>query len=194
MTDIIEKAITYVKALSSEESTGHDFHHAMRVYNTAIDLSKNLEVDEEVIALASLLHDLDDKKVSAYGSHRVNDFLKDHASQKTRENVLSIIDNMSYSSYKEGKNVDSLEGKIVQDADRLDALGAIGIARCFAYSGKVNRLIYNYSIDDSSAVAHFYQKLFNLADLMNTEEAKKIAEERIVFMKEYLAEFFKEWL
>ncbi len=194
MTNILEKAIAYTKALASEESTGHDFHHAMRVYNTALNLSANKEVNQEVIALASLLHDLDDYKVSGYGSHRVIDFLKEHADKETREKVLSIIDNMSYSSHKQGKKVESLEGKIVQDADRLDALGAIGIARCFAYSGKINRLIYNYSIDDNSAIAHFYQKLFNLADLMNTEEAKKIAEERIAFMKEYLKEFFKEWL
>jgi uncharacterized protein len=106
---------------------------------------------------------------------------------------MDIIANMSFSSYKKGKFLDTLEGKIVQDADRLDALGAVGIARCFAYSGKTERMIYDYSIDDDSAIAHFYQKLFTLDSLMNTVEARSIAEKRIEFMKDYLREFFKEW-
>ena len=193
MTGLIEKAIAYVKDLVSNETTGHDFHHAIRVYNMAVYLSIGYEVDDDVVALAALLHDLDDPKVSAKNSCLALDFLTENVNDQIKNQVMDIINNMSFSSYKKGKTISSLEGKIVQDADRLDALGAVGIARCFAYSGKTNRMIYDYSIDDDSAIAHFYQKLFTLDSLMNTVEARNIAEKRIEFMKNYLREFFKEW-
>lgn len=193
MKRLIEKAKEYVKDLLFDESTGHDYYHALRVYNMALFLAIGKDVDLDVISLAAILHDVDDKKIAPKESHRALDFLEKSVSDEVRIQVMNIIDNMSYTSQMQGSIVESLEGKIVQDADRLDALGAIGIARVFAYTGKVNRKIYNYSIDDDSAIAHFYQKLFNLDSLMNTTEAKIIAEERIEFMKEYLKEFFKEW-
>lgn len=193
MKRIIEKAKEYIKELLFDESTGHDYYHALRVYNMALFLAIGKDVDLDVISLAAILHDADDRKIAPKGSHRVLDFLEKNVADDIKTQVMNIIDNMSYTSQTQGSIVESLEGKIVQDADRLDALGAIGIARVFAYTGKVNRKIYDYSIDDDSAIAHFYQKLFNLDSLMNTTEAKIIAEERIEFMKEYLKEFFKEW-
>ncbi|MDT8336209.1 MAG: HD domain-containing protein [Candidatus Izemoplasmatales bacterium] len=193
MKKTIEKAKDYVKELLSDESTGHDYCHALRVYNMALYLAIGKDVDLDVISLAAILHDVDDKKIAPKNSHRALDFLKEHVSDEIKEQVTNIIDNMSYSSQIKGSELHTLEGKIVQDADRLDALGAIGIARCFAYTGKINRKIYDYSIDDDSGIAHFYQKLFNLDALMNTSEARIIAEQRIEFMKEYLKEFFKEW-
>jgi len=193
MERVIEKAKKYVKKFSSNESTGHDYHHAMRVYNMALYLSVGKDVDLDVIALAALLHDLDDKKIAVESSRLALDFLEEHVSEFIKFEVIDIIENMSFSDQKQGKKITSLEGKIVQDADRLDALGAIGIARVFAYSGKKNHLIYNDVIDDDSAIAHFYQKLLGLDALMNTVEARIIAERRIEYMKTYLEEFFKEW-
>lgn len=193
MIDIIEEAKKYVKELTLDESTGHDYYHALRVYNNALYLAIGKDVDLDVISLAALLHDLDDEKVAKKHSRFALDFLEKHLDKEKTEQVMEIIDNMSFRVQSRGVELKSLEGKIVQDADRLDALGAIGIARCFAYTGKTGRKIYDYSIDDESAIAHFYQKLFRLDSLMNTSEARNIAEKRIEFMKEYLNEFFKEW-
>ncbi len=193
MNDIIEKAKEYVKDLAGNEVTGHDYYHAMRVYNMALYLAVGKDVDLDIISLAAILHDLDDKKISEKGSKRVETFLNQHVDKMNSARILEIINNMSFSDQIKGKTVESMEGKIVQDADRLDALGAIGIARVFAYTGKTNRMIYQNSIDDDSAIAHFYQKLFKLESLMNTTEAKIIARKRIEFMNKYLKEFFSEW-
>ena len=193
MDNLILNAFEYVKRHTENESTGHDYHHAVRVYKMALELAVNKEVDVQVIALAALLHDLDDYKVVSGPSFKAKTFLEEHVSQEVKDQVMTIIDNMSFSAYKEGKTVETLEGKIVQDADRLDALGAIGIARTFAYSGKKGRLLYDDSHEDDTAIAHFYQKLFKLAELMNLEEARIIAKNRIEFMKKYLEEFFLEW-
>lgn len=193
MNDIIEKAKNYVKDLAGKEVTGHDYYHAMRVYNMSLYLAVGKEVDIDVISLAAILHDLDDKKIVQKGSRRVEVFLDQYVEKPVKNQVMDIINNMSYSDQVKGKKIESIEGKIVQDADRLDALGAIGIARVFAYSGKTERMIYQNSIDDDSAIAHFYQKLFKLEALMNTTEAKIIARKRIDFMNDYLHEFFSEW-
>jgi len=190
---IINKAKEYVKKYADKESTGHDYHHAMRVYNMAMYLSVGKEVDLDIIALAALLHDLDDSKIAEESSHKALDFLDEFVDNEAKSQIMEIINNMSFSKQKKGSVLSSLEGKIVQDADRLDALGAIGIARVFAFSGKKNHLIYNNTIDDDSAIAHFYQKLLGLDALMNTTEARIIAENRIEYMKKYLEEFFKEW-
>jgi len=194
MDKLILKALTYVKQHTKNESTGHDYHHAVRVYKVAVRLAANKEVDMQVIALAALLHDLDDYKVIDTPSFKAKNFLEKHTSSEVKDQVMAIIDNMSFSAYKEGRTVETLEGKIVQDADRLDALGAIGIARTFAYSGKKGRLLYDDSYDDDTAIAHFYQKLFKLDELMNLEETRIIAKNRIEFMKKFLEEFFREWI
>lgn len=190
--DVIEHAKKYVYSILNNDSSGHDYYHVLRVYQMALDLSKKQEVDLFVISLAALLHDLDDYKIAKIGSNRVQEYLETQ-NIKEKEVILDIINTMSFHSHKEGKSVHSLEGQIVQDADRLDALGAIGIARVFAYSGVKNRPIYNNDLYDDSSIAHFYQKLLLLPDLMNTEKAKTIAQERVDFMKLYLNTFFAEW-
>ncbi len=190
--EIMDLAISYVKGYLDNESSGHDSEHVFRVYRTAMDLAKKYDANLFVVGLTALLHDLDDPKISEVGSHRASDFLKKYNIEEY-DWILGIIQSMSFSSHKEGKKVSTLEGEIVQDADRLDALGAIGISRCFAYSGFKNRPLYKGDKDDNSAIAHFYQKLFLLPELMNTEEARIIAKKRVEFMKEYLNEFYREW-
>ena len=190
--ELIDKAKAYAVSILKDDSSGHDFQHVLRVYKMALKLSRGKEVNLYIVSLAALLHDLDDYKISDINSSNVSDFLLNNNIQEAEE-IKDIIDNMSYSSYKKGKNVNSLEGYIVQDADRLDAIGAIGIARCFAYSGYKNRPLYNDDQNDESSIAHFYQKLLKLEDLMNTDTAKKIAVERTAYMKKYLIQFYKEW-
>jgi uncharacterized protein len=193
MNNIIEKAKAYVNKHLGDEITGHDYFHALRVYDMAMYLAVGKEVDVDIIGLAAILHDLDDEKITQ-NKNLVKKFFEENSiSDSAKSAVYDIINNMSFRDYQKGKNVTSLEGKIVQDADRLDALGAIGIARVFSYSGKLQRMIYKNSIDDDSAIAHFYQKLFLLPDLMNLDEARVIAEERVEFMKEFLSKFYQEW-
>jgi len=170
---VIAAAYEYVFKFVQNEGTGHDIHHAMRVLETSMRLAENYDVDIQIIALAALLHDLDDYKVSE-GTNRARQFLTKNCPQKEIQ-IMEIIDTMSFSSHKLGKKVVSIEGQIVQDADRLDALGAIGIARCFAYSGKTSRPLYNNVTNDNSAIAHFYEKLLDLEKLMNTDKARIIA-------------------
>ncbi|MCK4551681.1 MAG: HD domain-containing protein [Tenericutes bacterium] len=190
--ELIEKAKTYAKSILENDYSGHDFQHVLRVYKMALKLSRNKDVNLFIVSLAALLHDLDDYKISDKDSSNVKDFLLNNNIQEAEE-IKNIINNMSYSTYVKGNNVSNLEGYIVQDADRLDAIGAIGIARCFAYSGYKNRSLYNNDKDDESSIAHFYQKLLRLQDLINTEAAEKIAVERTTFMKNYLEQFYKEW-
>lgn len=195
MNDKLELVNGYVKELLSFEATGHDYFHSVRVMNNAIQICKGLDVNLEVIKLSCLTHDLIDKKVTkniTRSKKELIEKLKDTGYDKiTIETILHIIENVSYSK---GNVPSSLEGKIVQDADRLDALGAIGIARTFAYGGNNSRLIYNPgSTDDSDSVFHFYDKLFKLTNLMNTDNARKIAVERTEFMKNYLSQFYVEW-
>lgn len=185
----------YVNVLLKTESTGHDYFHSLRVMNNAVQISKGLNVDIEVIKLACLTHDLIDKKVTnnilESKKDLITKLLNTGYNNTLIDKVIYIIENISYSI---GKVPTLLEGKIVQDADRLDALGAIGIARTFAYGGNNNRLIYNPgSIDNSDSVYHFYDKLFNLTKLMNTDNAKKISVKRTEFMKKYLSQFYMEW-
>ena len=188
---IIDLAKDYVFNILNKDTSGHDYYHCIRVYKNALNIAKHYQVDNQVIALAALLHDLDDPKISKNTNHAETFLNENNIENKTQ--ILDIIQNMSFSAYKAGKKLSSLEGKIVQDADRLDALGAIGISRCFAYSGHINRPIYVGEKDDFSAIAHFYQKLFKLQDLMNTEEAKIQAKEKIDFMNEFLEKFYQEW-
>ena len=185
----------YVKMKLSLEATGHDYFHSLRVMNNAIQISKDLDVDIEVIKLSCLTHDLIDKKVSKnikVSKKELTDKLKSVGYDKlVLANIVNIIETVSYSK---GFIPESLEGKIVQDADRLDALGAIGIARTFAYGGNNNRLIYNPgSSDNSDSVYHFYDKLFKLTEFMNTDNARVIAMKRTKLMKNYMNDFYKEW-
>ncbi|MGD9910615.1 MAG: HD domain-containing protein, partial [Candidatus Izemoplasmatales bacterium] len=172
---------------------GHDMFHVQRVYQMALQLASFYEVDNEVVALASILHDLDDPKISE-NTHFVSRFLSSADLDSGKKTMIQdIINNMSFSKQKEGAMIECLEGKIVQDADRLDAIGAIGIARCFAYGGAKHRAIYLGDNDDSSSLAHFYQKLLKLEDLMNLEESRMIAHERTKLMKEFLTHFHEDF-
>lgn len=193
------------------ESTGHDWFHIERVVKIAKQIAKKeTGTDIFVIELAALLHDIADWKVRDANKSEV-EVLEDVTKQlmfptNTKEKVIEIVLNMSYSKNLDGRNKLSKEGEIVQDADRLEALGAIGVARAFAYGGKKNREMYNplikpksftstdsYRKANGTTINHFYEKLFLLKGLMNTKTAKQIANKREKFMKKFLDEFYKEW-
>ncbi|MCK5388177.1 MAG: HD domain-containing protein [Candidatus Izimaplasma sp.] len=191
----IELIIIYVKKLLETETTGHDYFHADRVMKNALHIAKNYDVNLDIIKVSALTHDLIDRKVTDNISLAISLLEKEldnaSCSEKDIEEIINIIKTISYSK---GNIPISLEGKIVQDADRLDALGAIGIARTFAYGGKNERMIYNPDKNDNmDSISHFYNKLLKLKDFMNTKEAKKIAENRTQYMNEYLNNFYNEW-
>ncbi|MBR6395443.1 MAG: HD domain-containing protein [Lachnospiraceae bacterium] len=185
--EIIKSAIKYVKDLFENNSDGHDVAHTMRVYKNALEITKVYpEADSFIVSLAALLHDADDHKLFITENNaNARKFMANAGlSEDVADGVCKVINSVSFSKNR-GKKPESLEGMIVQDADRLDALGAIGIARTFAYGGKNGR-----SLDMS--LQHFYDKLFLLKDEINTDAAKKIAEHRHVFMKDYVNEYLEE--
>ena len=191
----IDYIYKYVKETLNNETTGHDYYHAVRVMNNALQIAKGKDVNLDIIRVSSLTHDLIDRKVSS----NIDDSLLKlteklevaNYSKETIEEIINIIQDISYSK---GKTPKSLEGKIVQDADRLDALGAIGIARTFAFGVKNDRMIYSPDKNDNNdSLSHFYDKLLKLKDLMNTDTAKKIAEERSEYMTNYVKRFYQEW-
>lgn len=182
--NIISEAIKYIEELFKENADGHDAAHTMRVYKNAERLAASYpESDREIILLSALLHDVDDHKLfDTKNNENARRFLEENGVEEPNiERICAIINAVSFSKNR-GKRPETIEGQIVQDADRLDALGAIGIARTFAYGGKHQR-----SLDDS--VKHFYEKLFLLKDEMNTKEAKEMAEERHKFMEEFVGRF-----
>ena len=205
---IVELALEFAKDFFAGEASGHDYFHTYRVFKNAEMLLNDLpEADREVCLLGAILHDVDDDKISPE-THENKDnarkFLGDNNYPQDKiDFICKIIGDVSFS---EKVKPDSLEGKIVQDADRLDAIGAIGIARTFAYGGNKGREIYNpeikpdlnrtkeeYRNSKPPTINHFYEKLLLLEDMMNTDIAKKVARKRTVFMENYLEEFFAEW-
>ena len=184
---LTDATISYIKALFEGNADGHDADHSLRVFRNAMHIASSYpEADPDLISLASLLHDVDDHKLfhTENNSH-ARSFLKDHGvSEDKIEQIITIINSVSFSKNKE-KTPDTLEAKIVQDADRLDAMGAIGIARTFAYGGKKGR-----SLLDS--VQHFHDKLLLLKDRLNTREARDLAEQRHDLMVQFLKELKKE--
>lgn len=205
---IILDAIDFVKEIFMNDFSGHDYWHTMRVLNNAKLIAKNENADLFTVQLSALLHDVDDIKLSPK-THKNKDnavgFMKKHSlSDEIIDRVCKIIDEISFS----GKSTvpTSIEGKCVQDADRLDAIGAIGIARAFAYGGSRNRQMYNpnippklemtkeeYRNSNSTTINHFYEKLFKLKNLMNTKTAMEIAKNRHLFMEEFIDQFKNEW-
>jgi len=190
-----ERLVKYAEEKLHREKTAHDIAHSMRVMEISKYIGERCEeeVDMDVIEVAAIVHDVIDRKVApdvavAVGDLK-NELLASGFTQVQRDHIMAIIQNMSYSS---GRIPRSLEGKIVQDADRLEAVGAIAIARTFAYGGSQNRLIYDQE-DEACSIAHFYDKLLKLKDMMNTEVGRRLAKERHQFMETYLAQFFKEW-
>lgn len=209
MEQIVSEAIKFIKSVFRNDFSGHDFYHSMRVYQMALHIAEIEKADPEVVALAALLHDVDDRKLSpqtAEKKERAVGFMhSQNVPEHSIQQICKIIDEVSF------KGTDSvvpstLEGKCVQDADRLDALGAIGIARTFAYGGNHDRAIYDpeippqtamdqqsYQNSKSSSLNHFYEKLFLLEGMMNTETGHKIAETRTQYMKQFVNEFLAEW-
>ena len=184
---IIDNAINYVKELFINNSDGHDFDHTLRVYQTSIELAKNYkEADSFIISLASLLHDVDDHKLFDHtNNENAISFLKSQeVDQDTINKIINIINSVSFSKNK-GNKPETIEAQIVQDADRLDAIGAIGVVRAFAYGNKHNR-----SLEDT--INHFHEKLLLLKDMMNTKEAKELAKERHEFLLKFLEELERE--
>ena len=210
--NIIDHTIHFVKNTLIGAEGGHDWFHIERVYKNAKLIAKNEKVDHFIIELGALLHDIADAKFhdgdESIGPHKANIFLKSLGVDKDNiihiENIIRFI---SYkSSFEKGKKFSSPELKVIQDADRLDAMGAIGIARCFNYGGFKNRPIYDpnikanikmtkeeYKNSAAPSINHFYEKLLLLKDQMNTKTGKKIAEERHFFMENFLQQFFDEW-
>lgn len=209
-TMIIENAIKYVHEIFACDFSGHDFYHTMRVYKTAVQIAVRENADILTVQLAALLHDVDDIKLSptTYSVKKnAVDFMKQNKlSDEIINSVCKIIEEVSFAGI-DSVVPSSIEGKCVQDADRLDAIGAVGIARAFAYGGNKGRKMYDPDIkpmtnmnkeqyrqnDNSTTINHFYEKLLLLKDMMNTETAKKIAERRHAFMQTYLDEFLAEW-
>lgn len=206
--NIIELARAYVKNKFENEYSGHDYFHTLRVFNMATNIAKSEGADLEIVQLAALLHDVDDRKISPQTYEKqtnARSFLKLNSVDDIRiESICQIIREISFGANDSAPT--TLEGKCVQDADRLDAIGAIGIARAFAYGGNHNRHIYHpeikpqlnmtkeeYVKSESTTINHFYEKLFKLADLMNTNTAKSIAIERDKYMKQFVLEFMDEW-
>ena len=209
MKQIIDNGIKYVKEIFENEYSGHDFFHTFRVFKLAKEIAIIENANVELVMLSALLHDVDDIKLSPKTNKNKDNarkFLENNNVEKdTIDLICNIIGEVSYKG-KDTVPGKTLEARIVQDADRLDAIGAIGIARAFAYGGHHNRVMYDpdilpnldmteeeYRNHISTTVNHFYEKLFNLKDLMNTMAAKEIAIDRENYMKEYLSRFIDEW-
>ncbi|MFU2182548.1 HD domain-containing protein [Streptococcus pluranimalium] len=207
---IITKAEKYVKQELGKDASGHDWWHSDRVRKLAVRIAKEEGADLFICELAALLHDVADAKLNLseeVGLQKVDDWLmKQEVLPDVQKQVMGIIKNISFKAGRNRNKVLTLEGKVVQDADRLDAIGAIGIARTMAYAGSRGHLIHvpgtsirtemsveEYRNHESTAVAHFYEKLLLLNDLMNTATGKRIAAQRHAYMKGFLEEFYKEW-
>lgn len=195
--NIINATAHHVRGLCQTDSSGHDWWHIERVRRLALTIAKEEGADLFICEMAALLHDVADRKFNpslAIGLQIVGSWLDSQAvATEAKEHILAIISQMSFTSYRQGKRVTTLEGQVVQDADRLDAIGAIGIARTMAYSGHTGRLIYNPDGDEETAIRHFDDKLLRLKELMNTSYGKALAEQRHEFMLSYLEQFYAEW-
>jgi len=209
---VVQNTIHFVKKTLDGSEGGHDWFHINRVYKNALLIAKNEKVDIFVVQLGALLHDIADAKFydgdESIGPKKARDFLK---SQQVEETVISHIENIIlYISYKSSFDLNSCfsspELNVIQDADRLDAIGAIGIARCFNYGGFKNRALYDpeikpnlkmtkeeYKKSKAPTINHFYEKLLLLKDKMNTKTGLIIAQRRHSFMNEFLQQFFDEW-
>jgi len=208
---IIDKTILFVKEQLQNAEGGHDWFHIERVYKNALLIAQEEKCNIEIVKLGALLHDIADSKFhngdESIGPKTARDFLeKEKADKDLIDNVIAIIENISYKGGNFNTNFNSIELDIVQDADRLDAIGAIGIARTFNYGGFKNRSIYNpnispnlnmnkeeYKKSDAPTINHFYEKLLLLKDKMNTQTGKKLAQERHLFMERFLSQFYAEW-
>lgn len=208
---IISNTEKFVKKTLKNAEGGHDWFHILRVWNNAKLIAKDENVDVFIVELGALLHDIADSKFhngnETIGPKIAREFL---SSQQVEEEIIvhieNIINNISFKGGNFNQTFTSNELNVIQDADRLDAIGAIGIARCFNYGGFKNRPLYNpeispnltmtkeeYKKSESPTINHFYEKLLLLKNKMNTVTGKKIAEERHQYMENFLQQFYKEW-
>lgn len=207
---IIQSTIDHVRQELQDDSSGHDWWHIHRVWKNALTLCQQERADRFVVELAALLHDLDDWKLNPASDGtplRAEAWLRRmEVAQDVRDHVCAIITHLSFKGAGVKNQISTLEGRIVQDADRLDALGAIGIARAFAYGGHQGRALHDprqspqlhatfehYKHSEGTTLNHFHEKLLLLKDLMNTATAKQMAEERHAFMEGFLKQFLREW-
>ena len=208
---LIENTVAFVRQQLEGAEGGHDWFHIERVWKNALHIAQTETCALTVVQLGALLHDIADSKFhngnESVGPKMARDFLQNqNISQDVIAHVVNIIENISYKGGNFQKNFSSKELNIVQDADRLDALGAIGIARTFNYGGFKNRTLYDpeilpvlnmskdeYKNSQSPTLNHFYEKLLLLKDKMNTETGKKIALQRHEFMEDFLSQFYAEW-
>lgn len=206
---LIGEALKYAKALFENDSSGHDYFHTLRVCKTALTLAETEHADPLVTGLAAALHDADDRKLSPETTKtkaNAHAFLRENGvDPQTEERILTVIEEVSYRG-TDSVTPSTIEGKCVQDADRLDAIGAVGIARAFAYGGAHHRPMHDpgtapeenmdaarYYAHEATTVNHFYEKLLKLKELMNTAAARRMAEERDRYMRAFLEEFYAEW-
>ena len=206
---IIEKIRQFAENHFADDGSGHDWWHVHRVWNTAKHLADAEGADRTIVEIAALLHDVADWKLNkdeSQGLNTIRELLTGDLPPDTIDRICDIISRVSFKGAGVDTPTESLEGQVVQDADRLDALGAVGIARTFAYGGNRGRLIHHpdhppqmhdsfeaYKKNKGPSTNHFYEKLLLLKDRMNTNTAKKMAEQRHRFMEQYLEHFFKEW-
>ena len=187
MQEITDAAVRYIQFLFAENADGHGFDHSMRVYRNALRIAETEPAaDRLIVSLGALLHDADDHKLfHTENNENARRFLREHGIRPdTEDRICEAVNAVSFSKNR-GKQPETIEGRIIQDADRLDAIGAIGIARTFAYSGQHGRT-------PEASIAHFHEKLLLLKDLMNTEKAREMAESRHAFMEQFLREWERE--
>ncbi|WP_078394103.1 HD domain-containing protein [Shouchella patagoniensis] len=205
--NITKRTEAWVKEQLASEATGHDWYHIERVRRAARAMAEQEQADMFIVEMAALMHDLADDKIvesEEVGLRMIKDWLlTNEVNEEQMKHIVEIIQSISFSK---GQSLHTLEAEIVQDADRLDALGAIGIARTFQYAGSKGHAMYDPSLPvrenmtkeeyrngKTSAVHHFYEKLLKLKERMNTEAGKRMAEERHLFMEQFLNQFYKEW-
>lgn len=210
-TEIITRTVAYVKQELADAEGGHDWFHIERVWKSAKTIANSEQANMLIVELGALLHDIADSKFNGgdeeVGPQKATTFLQSLALDAvTIDQVIFIIRNISFKGGKEQLSERSIELDIVQDADRLDAIGAIGIARAFNYGGFKNRELYNpeirpnlnmskeeYKSSNAPTLNHFYEKLLLLKERMNTETGRKLAAQRHQFMEQYLTQFYNEW-
>ncbi|MBS4190938.1 HD domain-containing protein [Bacillus sp. FJAT-49705] len=208
--NIIQKTEAFVKNELGSDSTGHDWYHIERVRKNALYIAEmEKKGDRFIIEMAALLHDIPDEKLNLSkeaGEKKLLEFLYSfELDQEVLKKIIGIIESISFKGGKK-THLMSIEAEIVQDADRIDAIGAIGIARVFAYGGKKGQALYDpdlkvregmteeeYRKGKSSSIHHFYEKLLKLKTMLNTETAKKMAEKRHQFLEQFLEQFYHEW-
>ncbi|UZO81911.1 HD domain-containing protein [Aquimarina sp. ERC-38] len=210
-TKQIEETIGFVKNTLQEAEGGHDWFHTQRVFRNALHIGEEENADLFIVGLGALLHDIADSKFydgdEDIGPQMAQDFMnKIKVSKSVQQEVIRIIQHISFKGGNFKQGYKSIELDVVQDADRLDALGAIGIARCFNYGGFKNRKLYDpeilpdlkmdketYKKSEAPTINHFYEKLLLLKDRMNTNTGKQLAEERHNYMENFLEQFYREW-